>query len=389
MIRHIVQLMWNRRKKNFLLMTEVFISFLVLFGISTLIFENLDHYRKPLGFEYDQVRMLSMRRGQIEYSELKEKFQLIKQRLKDNPKVLFSSMVSSNSPFTDNGWFSVEEDSLRRVEFNFFAVEREFFDVMQIPFLEGETFPKVNTNPEERLVVVNKKLADEIGVPNLIGENIVRDMKVVGVVDKYRYKSSFFPDAVSLFEMIDENDTTDLNWFSGDVLIRLQEGTSKGEERELLEELEGIAPDWRFDMQELADMKIEAERKLEAPLIIFFVVAVFLILNVALGLFGVLWYNINKRKGEIGLRRALGAPANLVRKQFVGEVLVITLFAIIVGLFFAIQFPLLGLFEIRAGIYALAILIALILIFGIATFCALYPSKLAADMEPSLALHEQ
>ena len=47
------------------------------------------------------------------------------------------------------------------------------------------------------------------------------------------------------------------------------------------------------------------------PMIVLLIVACFLIINVALGLFGVLWYNINKRRGEIGLRRAVGATGNL------------------------------------------------------------------------------
>ena len=71
------------------------------------------------------------------------------------------------------------------------------------------------------------------------------------------------------------------------------------------------------------DKKLAARNKIFlVPAIIAIVVACFLIINVALGLFGVLWYNINKRRSEIGLRRAVGASGNSVSKQLVGEALV-------------------------------------------------------------------
>jgi len=74
------------------------------------------------------------------------------------------------------------------------------------------------------------------------------------------------------------------------------------------------------------------------PMIILIIVAGFLIINVALGLFGVLWYNINLRKSEIGLRRALGASGNAVSKQLVGEALVLSTFALIIGSFLQFSF---------------------------------------------------
>jgi putative ABC transport system permease protein len=45
------------------------------------------------------------------------------------------------------------------------------------------------------------------------------------------------------------------------------------------------------------------------PLIVVSVIAAFLLLMVAFGLFGVLWQNTTQRIPEIGLRRAVGASA--------------------------------------------------------------------------------
>jgi putative ABC transport system permease protein len=123
-------------------------------------------------------------------------------------------------------------------------------------------------------------------------------------------------------------------------------------------------------------------------MIIFIIVAGFLIINVALGLFGVLWYNINKRKGEIGLRRAIGATGNAISRQLVGEAFVLSTLSLILGCFFAVQFPLLNVFDLPANIYVTAIILSVLFIYVLVVLCALYPGKQAAGIYPAVALHE-
>ena len=138
------------------------------------------------------------------------------------------------------------------------------------------------------------------------------------------------------------------------------------------------------------DKKLASKNKIFlVPAIIVIIVAGFLIINVALGLFGVLWYNINKRKSEIGLRRAVGATGNSVAKQLVGEALVLSTFALIIGSFFAVQFPLLNVFNLPASVYIIALLFAVAFIYLLVIVCALYPGKQAASIYPAVALHEE
>ena len=123
-------------------------------------------------------------------------------------------------------------------------------------------------------------------------------------------------------------------------------------------------------------------------MIIMFVVAGFLIINVALGLFGVLWYNINKRKGEIGLRRAVGASGNSISMQLVGEALVLATISLVIGSFFAVQFPLMNVFDLAANTYLIAIGFAVLFIYFLVILCAFYPGRQAAAIYPDVALHE-
>jgi putative ABC transport system permease protein len=125
------------------------------------------------------------------------------------------------------------------------------------------------------------------------------------------------------------------------------------------------------------------------PMIIFIIIASFLIINVALGLFGVLWYNISKRKSEIGLRRAIGASGVSVSYQLVAEAIILATISLGLGCFFAVQFPLLNVFNIPSSVYIIAILLSILFIYVLVLFCSLYPGRQAAAIRPAIALHEE
>jgi len=111
--------------------------------------------------------------------------------------------------------------------------------------------------------------------------------------------------------------------------------------------------------------------------------------NVALGLFGILWYNINRRRGEIGLRRAVGASGRSVSAQLVTEAMLLATLAIVAGSFFAIQFPLLRVFDLSSSIYLTALGWAILFIYLLVLVCSLYPGRQAAAIYPAVALHEE
>jgi putative ABC transport system permease protein len=50
MLLHLFKLIWNRKKQNALLITEMFVSFLVMFGIFTMIVYSYKNYKTADGF---------------------------------------------------------------------------------------------------------------------------------------------------------------------------------------------------------------------------------------------------------------------------------------------------------------------------------------------------
>jgi putative ABC transport system permease protein len=60
MIRHLLKLVWNRRRANALVAVEMLVSFLVLLGVTTLAVSYASNVRQPVGFEYRNVLRLDV-----------------------------------------------------------------------------------------------------------------------------------------------------------------------------------------------------------------------------------------------------------------------------------------------------------------------------------------
>jgi putative ABC transport system permease protein len=84
----------------------------------------------------------------------------------------------------------------------------------------------------------------------------------------------------------------------------------------------------------------------------------------------------------------MGATEGNVITQFLGEIWVLATFSLVIGLVFAIQFPLMHVFDLNSEIYITAILASIAVIYIIVTLCAWLPSRQASLIHPALALHE-
>ena len=55
MIRHLLKLVWRRKRSTGLMMLEVAVSFLVVFGVAAAALRLLDNWHRPLGFDWRDV----------------------------------------------------------------------------------------------------------------------------------------------------------------------------------------------------------------------------------------------------------------------------------------------------------------------------------------------
>ncbi len=173
------------------------------------------------------------------------------------------------------------------------------------------------------------------------------------------------------------------------ILIKVKEGTGYAFEKKLMENITSIAKQWTIKIDKMENLRKISLKTTWIPIYILSGICIFLIINVVLGLFGILWYNISIRREEIGLRQAVGANIGNIYNQFICEMLALATLSIFPGLIIAAQFPVLKVIDIDTSIYLIAMLSAMLLIYLLVTLCALMPASQAAKIQPAEALHEE
>jgi putative ABC transport system permease protein len=381
MFPHIIKLIWKKKKSNFLMMLEIFFSFLILFAVWSLTVYSYHNYIQPTGLSTDYVWAISLEFN-TERDSMRE---IVANRLKEMPEIEAFSFTSPNMPFSfstcNNGYDHNGVTAMSEL----MNVEPSYPAVMGLELIAGRWFTKEDTIGNQKPMVITRHLAETLfGSENPIGQTTGtgdEQEKVVGVVSYFRHKSSFQADGNCAFEFIEP--------MYSSLLVKLKPSADAEFEARLVRALHQLDKNWTIDVGHLDQMRDNQNQTIWIPILILFIVCGFLVFNVSLGMFGVLFQNINRRKGEIGLRRAIGATQKQILTYFISETLVIAGFGIVLGVFFAIQIPLLNVFDLETSVYGWGIVLAILSVLVITALCAFYPSKQAAAIYPAVALHEE
>lgn len=392
MFKHLFKLVWNKRKQNFLFLSEILVSFLVIFAVFSLLTFYYLNYIKPNGFESERVWSVSFSRNtKISTMDSVTMFyENIRRSLKALPEIEELSFSSANFPYSNTHsttGFTYKGRKIDRI--NFYMAEDDYSKVLGMSMLEGKWFARENIDPKS--VVINETLrqtlfGDSKAVGMSVGDFEGKEMwKVIGVVADVKADGDYQTAGKSFYKKLDTGSlrTTER------ILLKVSPAADAAFESRLSKLLARTIRNSNTQIQHMAENREAKNENTIIPMIICTTIAGFLIINVALGLFGVLWYNINQRRGEIGLRRAIGATRAAVSFQLLIESLMLATLSIFAGSFFAIQFPLLNVFNVAASVYLIALLLSVIFIYLLVILCSLYPGKQAAAIRPAVALHEE
>lgn len=394
MLKHLFKLIWNKKKQNFLLLSEIFVSFLVIFAVFSFLVFYYQNYTSPLGFDYKHVWSISYDNSQQTKNtdSLNIFYANLRKSLKSMPEVDEVSYSSSNYAYSNSMMstgLTMKGKKYNRI-YNF-IVDEDYPKVWGMKVVAGRWFNANDVVSKDKPVVINTKLKEAMfGKQDALGKvmgdyDAKEKMKIIGVVEDIRTSGDYWPAENNLFNRLDTGYLRN----TSTILLKVKPTANATFESELYKFMTNTIKNANIKIEHIDEMRDAKNKVTVIPIIIFTIIAGFLIINVALGLFGVLWYNINKRKGEIGLRRAIGASGNNVSYQLVLEALILATLSLIVGCFFAIQFPLLSVFDLPTSVYLIAMFLSVIFIYLLVFVCALYPGKQAAGIHPAIALHEE
>lgn len=392
MIKHLLKLTWARKRSNALLIIEVLFAFLVVYAVAVLGIFYVDSYNRPLGFAYENVWVASIDTQKREAWDSTDTARLerLMTTVREMPEIrevaatAFTPYISAS--FTDH----IEYDGKRVECLNTFTGD-DYQKVLGLELVRGRWFQQADDGFHWTPVVLNERAVKALfGDENPLGKRVSpalfvkeREYRVVGVVKEYREGGEYAPQGGYMFRRGKLADG-ELN-----TLIFSTHGSLSADwEERLTHELLRVAPDWTVDLQSLAEKRESFNRYKLLAFQATSVIAGFLMLMVALGLCGVLWQSVTRRTQEFGLRRALGGSAASVRRQVILELMLVVSIGIVAAIFLVMQLPLLGLMGFIGGhVYAVAMAVSLVIVYGIAILAGLYPAWLTTRIHPAMALH--
>jgi putative ABC transport system permease protein len=416
MTRHLLRLMWNRKRQNLLLMVEIFVAFLIVVVVSAMGVHFGYNSMQPLGFSAADVWTLEVRRAGVPGAQGdaqdadREVLRQIVAELSARPEIQVVSGAFTG-PYRWYSWsddLHIEGRSPLPVSVN--RTDDNFGSALELSLVDGRWFAREDDASMVEgwePVVINRRLAlDVFGTESAAGRTIVeappsapgqdrsgrrsRPKRVVGVVDDFRQFGELSTPTGVVFYRRTLNAPLEQLELPDVLMLKLQPGTTAAFEEVLLRRLRAMAPTWSFGVQPVEVLRESMLREMMVPMVVVAIVGTAMILMVALGLTGVVWQSVTQRMREFGLRRAQGATGTGVGRQVITELVVMTSFAIVAGCLLLLQIPLLPLPReiqiIPAQVFVAGVLVAIVAVYSVTILCAWYPSRLATSVPPAEAL---
>ena len=265
------------------------------------------------------------------------------------------------------------------------------FNVLGIPIKAGRDFNEHDTPDSAPVIIINEAMAKQLFPnENPLGQKLITGMaqmtaEIVGVVADVHTASLTAPPAPEMFYPVlqrPENFTGILIAADGDP------AALTASVRAALHEVDpGIPLITPGSMHQFVQQSM-ADRDLTMTLLIVF--AGLALVLASLGVYSVMAYSVSQRSAEIGIRMALGARAVDVQKMVIRHGVKLAGVGLLIGLAFALALTRLMtalLFEVRATDPTIYLAIAALLIV-VAIAASWIPSRRAAGLDPTQALHE-
>jgi putative ABC transport system permease protein len=399
----------GRRLSRLLVAGEVALSLVLLVGAGLLISTVVHLYSVPLGFDSKNLLSARMSLTSEKYNRNAQVWNFQRQvieRVRQLPGV--SSVASASATPLERGLNTVvflhgtytgDRHDMLTVEFR--SISPEYFHTLAIALLSGREFTDADSADSARVVVVNQSLANSmwpgqspIGKTVLAGEGAPEQSKpreVVGVVADIKEIGMDQPPSATVYvpqpQVLDSLNAMTNYWFASSLLVRTTGPVDvSGEIRKIVAAVDPEEPVARFDtMNSVKARSIAEQRFLMAVMEIFAALALVL---AAVGIYGVLSYQMSRRTHEIGIRMALGATPRGVMSLILREVLLGVFAGVAIGLAAAFglsRFLASELFGVQPTDPLTFIAVAVVLT-CVALLACYVPARRAMRVDPMVAL---
>jgi putative ABC transport system permease protein len=390
----------GNRLRSFFLVGEIALALLLAISAGLLIESLLKVERVDPGFRRENVLTMKLALPWAEVEKSSAFYDRVLERVSELPGVTAAGSINfllfdaSSTPmsFTIEGRpQAAEQSSLSE----FRVVSGGYFRALGIPLQSGRTFNESDARDNPPVVMVNQEFVRRFFLnENPIGQHLrfpgrfksVRATTVVGVVGSIHHAGLDRAPVAEMYFPYEQNP-----WPAQAVVVRttLPPGEMIPTLQRALFQLDPTHA--AFDIQTMEQRldRSVAERRFNTRLLALF--AFLALALAAVGVYGVISYDVSQRTREIGIRMALGADQHSVLRLVLRRAFTLALLGILLGTsaaFVTRKFLVSMLFGI-GGSDAFTLLIAGTLVFLIAFIASWVPARRASAINPIQALHTE
>ncbi|WP_434928441.1 FtsX-like permease family protein [Shewanella sp. HL-SH2] len=395
-IKPILSSLMRSKSAPVLLLLQIILSVAIVANASFIINERLSLMQRDSGYAEDQILTFSVYNFDPAIDNAKQN-QVDQQILRSLPSVIDAS--SSNMlPLSDSGWMdrytdSPNEDTAKSTPgFAFYLGNEHLLNVMGAKLIAGRNFTadEINTNIGDSgmLAMVSQPLAKAFwGDESPLGKTVYQGdqaVTIIGVVEKLQ---GAWVDHENFEYSVIQN--IDFGGYGSNksYMVRALPEHTKGLEETIRKAFHAENPNRVLDnFQTVAELRDRSYSNHRLMATVLSIMVVLLLLITALGLTGMVMFNIQRRTKQIGTRRALGANKRDIIQYFMVENYLICIVGGVIGGMLALVLgqQLMSLYSLPMVpvIYPIISVIGLLVV---TTFAVIVPAAKAANISPAMA----
>lgn len=292
----------------------------------------------PMGYTTDHVlRVSRVERGQITNEDRTTLRRVLLERAQSLPDVQAASWVSS-VPFISTSTTSIFVNGIDSVSalgrFTYQATTPDYFKVMSTRIIRGRGFSNADVAGTPRVAVISEGMAkaiwptrDAIGECMRLTADTMPCTTVVGISEDMVQQDLESSQKFHYYVPIEQFTRT-----HGNGLLLLVRGDPAVQGESIRRELQRVVPGATYlTVQPLSEIVAGAQRSWRMGASLLVVFGGLALAVAAVGLYGVLSYNVAQRMHELGVRSALGATPGRILKLVVRQSVVLILIGITTG----------------------------------------------------------
>ncbi len=413
MKRVLLKQFFNEWRDNFWLIVEFILVFVTVWAIVAYILAMTRNLWLPMGMSPENIYQISVKyldRSSAEYiapenghtDYIGQRNELMR-RLRENENVEYVALHWNGLPYNYNlsGYWYLPLDFPDSIPYiaNVRHGSEELIDVLKPEPIDGTSIEELKEifKRGDMILSANNNYAQQgRDIWNLRGKRMIfpndssRSFRVSAIINSIRRNDYEDPEYGTSLVYVPEDSE---NSWSQTIAIRVKPGMGKKFEEDFNTDLSlrKFGNVYVCEIVSIENMKRAALKNADSEVRIMLVCIAFLIFTIFLGLLGTFWFRVQKRVGEIAIRKVCGATNSQVFRRLFSEGFLVYGIAVVISSVFVWIFH----EKIASLVYSfpkeffIAELIAL-LICALGLLISLYaPARRVLKIDPAIAIKEE